>query len=265
MSHIPQAPFIQLLPESRAADPLQLGQIMQQLRRESETNAIVQEARSRHPLPGDVGSGLLQRAIDLSSSDPVRIDGGHALYYRRVGSNPAGRLTVDLGGRVENIVPGCVIRGHFRQAVILRGEDSATEGQAVLVVSSRPDITLEDPVEGVPAQGVARWTESQALTRAAPTLVTEGMPLAGVRGVLGMVVAPTGQTITGGSVAWWRYDPTIGAWAKSFSVQLETGVQRVAIPEERITTPYGRILLATSAVTLSGGGTTVDVYLRGAA
>lgn len=107
------------------------------------------------------------------------------------------------------------------------------------------------------------FSEVQAGTRAAPTLVTEGMDLSNAGGLLYGVSADAGQTVTGGSLDLWRYDSTLARWGKSFNAgPLPTGQRLVWMPEETIKVADGRILPATNAVTVSAGTITVIARAR---
>jgi hypothetical protein len=111
--------------------------------------------------------------------------------------------------------------------------------------------------------------ENQALTRDAPTLVTEGMSLTDangnpVRGFMVSVCAASAQTLSGaGYLRAWVYHPDAALWMRNLSLDLAVTatVRCQAFPDLR--TGYlrdRRVLFATDAVTVSGG-TTVTVRI----
>lgn len=122
------------------------------------------------------------------------------------------------------------------------------------------------------------WSESQALTRAAPTLATEGWEVAPSQrgpsvGYSVVIQAPTGQTLSGaGTVEAWVYDSTFG-WHRYGDTTLDvtslagcTGLQTCEFTGFQIFGPYpgGRMLYAAKGVTISSGSA-VTVAIKGVA
>lgn len=110
------------------------------------------------------------------------------------------------------------------------------------------------------------WVESQALTRAAPTASTDGVPLDGLSSLTVVVEANSAQTLTGGALAAYLWDDAVAGWTRCAELDwtvTPTAVRRASV---NFTLPGvrrgARILFATVAVTVSGG-TTANVYILG--
>lgn len=118
---------------------------------------------------------------------------------------------------------------------------------------------------------VRRWPEAQGLTRAAPTascLATsnpEGMDQRTVRGLRVMLEAPSGQTLTGGTLLAWHYDFVAGVWFRNPANDLTvtSGLAAQVWGDLPVAVRTGCVLYATSSVTLSGAGTAVTVRITG--
>lgn len=118
------------------------------------------------------------------------------------------------------------------------------------------------------------FSESQALTRAAPTLATEGMPVGGLTGIMVAVetATPATQTLSGaGTLNCYVYDTALnaaaGAWARLPQGDLTVGtasVARLAFQADEVLVGRNgsRILWVATGVTVSAG-TTVTVYQLG--
>lgn len=122
-----------------------------------------------------------------------------------------------------------------------------------------------------PLQSVRRWSESQPLTRTAPTasctaaVSPEGTQLDGVRAIRLMLEAPSGQTLSGGSLLAWYYDHGAGAWFRNPANDLTvtSGLAKQAWEDLPVYIRTGCVIYATSSVTLSGAGTAVTVRIVG--
>jgi len=77
---------------------------------------------------------------------------GYGILYRRTGSSPGGRLTLDWGGNQLTLYPGDRITGYFERFSLARAASSASTGTAILVVLTREDAIYEEPPFG--ASGV---------------------------------------------------------------------------------------------------------------
>ncbi len=114
----------------------------------------------------------------------------------------------------------------------------------------------------------AEWSETQSLTRAAPTLSTEGVSTSNAASITFVLEAVTGTLSGGGSLAIWVYDlwdGTNGAWApfpaRDITVPAAcSGKARCVLEAYTVDGPRlnQRWLAATSGVTVSSG-TTVTV------
>lgn len=102
-------------------------------------------------------------------------------------------------------------------------------------------------------------TEAQALTRAVPTLATEGMGLSGVKGYRVSVCAESGQTLAGtGNLRAWLYNPDAGLWMRNPALDLAitVTVRCQVFPDVRVAAELEhRVLYANDTVGVSGGTT----------
>lgn len=104
------------------------------------------------------------------------------------------------------------------------------------------------------------WSETQALSRAAPTLATEGMNLNGVVGYQVTISAPVGQTITGGTLQCYFMSTLTARWARcpaSFDLTPSTAVRDWTSPSFTVVVGMGRLLYAATSITISAGSTVV--------
>lgn len=121
----------------------------------------------------------------------------------------------------------------------------------------------------VPGQ-YRKWTEAQALTRAAPTnscyatSSPEGMDLRNVRGFRVIIEAASGQTLSGGgTLQAYVYSPATASWIRNNDLDLTvdaSSVRRQVFPDLETKVRSGCVLFATSSVTVSSG--TVTVYIE---
>ena len=116
-------------------------------------------------------------------------------------------------------------------------------------------------VSGAQTPGTSRlWSESQALSRAAPSAATEGMVLDNVYGLRVTVCAEATRTLTGGTLNVWLYDNATALWTLNPSLAMivtSNSVRCQTFPDRFVTVPYGRVLIQTSSVTVSAGTTVV--------
>lgn len=110
------------------------------------------------------------------------------------------------------------------------------------------------------AQLANTWTESaQALTRAAPTLATEGISLMGAKGFTVMSCAAAGQTVTSGAVDLHFYDPGLAAWVENTPLSIDAAEhagKRCAIESFEVVNQQFRVLAANDALVISSGAAT---------
>lgn len=111
-----------------------------------------------------------------------------------------------------------------------------------------------------------RWSESQILTRAAPTLVTEGMELRDIVAIRVAIDAGSGQTLSGaGSLLCYLWDNDDARWKRCPDLDLSvtsSGIRDMVFGEQDVPVGSGRILFATSGVTVSAG-TTATPSIKG--
>lgn len=121
----------------------------------------------------------------------------------------------------------------------------------------------------IPATIARGFEESQALTRAAPSAATEGMLLTRVAGYRVSICAASGQTLSGaGSLQAYYFDPAREVWIRNPTLDRSvtvSGSRCQAFPDATTLVRFGRVLYATSSVTVSGGTTVtvrIDAYLE---
>ena len=107
--------------------------------------------------------------------------------------------------------------------------------------------------------GIFVSTETQAFTRAAPTLSTEGMSLRGVTSVHSVVRCSSG-TLTGAGNMVCYFLPQTGVWgpcptSSNFAANV-VGAELIG-PEFPVSSPFGRILWATSGLGCTAGSTAI--------
>ena len=107
------------------------------------------------------------------------------------------------------------------------------------------------------------FSEAQALTRAAPTLATEGQAIVGASVFQAWLDAGVGNTVDAGAVDIWRYDTAAEVWMLVIALQgVPTGARRVGIPLDSflLRNSADRWLVACNGIVLSAG--TPTVYMR---
>ena len=106
-----------------------------------------------------------------------------------------------------------------------------------------------------------KWTESQAASRAAPTLNTEGAALQDVTACRLTVCAPSGEHMDGGSALGYVWDNDRSLWVRAPDLDellpVATGRRCEGVSARSVAVPSGRLLYATNGVTniYSDGGT----------
>jgi hypothetical protein len=107
---------------------------------QSATEALKQ---SQAPLEQGNPFGLIE--IDLAATMPLRFNqSGYELHYKKDGSNPGGRLDVDINGKIVALAPGQFIRGWFTGFNVGLAERSARSGKAKLVLVERADARFHE-------------------------------------------------------------------------------------------------------------------------
>jgi len=98
---------------------------------------------------GDVGLPFEQITVDLSatatSSGFVVDRPGVALNYRRENSNPAGRLTIDMGGTLIDFYPGQRLEMPFNRFGVALASRSPAKGVAQLVLEKKEGYRWQEP------------------------------------------------------------------------------------------------------------------------
>ena len=117
-----------------------------------------------------------------------------------------------------------------------------------------------------PTPRVRTWSEAQALTRAAPTLVTEGISLDGVESFRVILSADEGETLSGaGELECYAYSYLLERWVRVPELDLGTitaTFRDMSWGELESLCGFGRVLYAATGVTVSGGTCTVQIEAR---
>lgn len=198
----------------------------------------LEEQKARAPINERAGHTTFEFDLgDTRFTTPGYIEvptAAWGLVYSLQGSVPGGALDLDfdLGGIAENVQPGAVLRAPFRRFSIRRNSVSITSGNVVLRLQREPDVEYDELSRG-PAAGVLgnpsgagvgpAGATTQAYNSAAgniPTALTDGLSLAGVRGVRAQVISAAGSTISAGELHWWQLDTPSGLWGETAFTQV---------------------------------------------
>lgn len=113
-----------------------------------------------------------------------------------------------------------------------------------------------------------RFSESQALTRAAPSAASDGMVLGSVIGYRVTVCAEATRTLSGGgNLRAWYYDADSALWMRNPSLDIAVSASSVRcmvapdVVTQVSTFLSDRVLYAADSVTVSAG-TTVTVTIK---
>ena len=92
------------------------------------------------------------------------------------------------------------------------------------------------PLDGV-SSGYGRvWAEARGITHSGGSGSVAVVLISSQNGVRAIVTAPPGQTITGGSVRFWTFDPITQTWAVgAVDESLQTGARSVATSDQFVT------------------------------
>lgn len=105
-------------------------------------------------------------------------------------------------------------------------------------------------------------TVASAGTRAAPTVVTDGMDIGDCTGWRVIISADSGQTLSGaGTVQIWLWSVFLGRWVRNKQLDypiLESSVRDAVSPDLQCFVGYGRVFPQVVAVTSSSGNITTQ-------
>lgn len=207
---------------------------------------------------------------------------GWQLVVSIQGTVPGAVLDFDFDGGGEQLQcePGAVLKGFFQGVRIKRNANSVQTGQVRLRVQTQPDVeygelakaglqgTLGNPGgAGVGPAGATTQLYNSAAGNI-PTAATDGVSLAGVRGVRAIVKANAASTITVavGLLAWWQFSTVDNAWGETdmSDSPLGNGVARnIWVPNDKeVWVPEGRIYAEARSMTNSGGAGAFTVRLQ---
>lgn len=224
-------------------------------------------------IPLNKRGAVSQELFDLSGSVAPNI-GQVGKVFRVVhalqGSTPGAIVTLDIpGGGLVDLYPGDYFDGPLSEGFqIKRHANSVTSGNARLVLCKQPDAKFGNLAQRAGTGGVLeRVTSTQTYnaTTNVPTLATDGIAIASDQTlrVLLSGFSMMATAITGGSVRYWFYDNTIGAWFRSMieytlpTAAFTIGTVRVVLPDEIIGVPYGRFFPELLSVTADNASATL--------
>lgn len=214
--------------------------------------------------------------LDLSLpgwSSPALTQPGFGVYFIRNGSEPDAILDLESNGLWAGMVPGDFARGMaFDGLMVRRNPNSVQSGNARLLILRNPNVEAgqspQSPSGGLGGGAVGPGgaaTQSTADDNA-PTAVTDGVSLSGVRAVRLVVSAAAGQTLSGGgTVELWHYNASRARWCR-VDVEFSMATLPAAatfrdwiFPDQPIDVPEGRLYARARTVTASGGALTISL------
>lgn len=211
----------------------------------------VQHDDKQTPTPLDKGGGFTDHLIDLSATGinttGYTVDSaGYGIIYRREGSNPQGRLNLDIGGVVYDFYPGAAIKGYFTKATAIRSARSSTVGPARLVVLGRSDAEFIEPSVELPGEPVSpvdllgnsvtpTWVTVPENTQPAGATPAGSFITTGWKTIRLLLDINDGTAGTSLDIVPWVREPNSGLW-------FEQGTQRVSIPDSDTTAYRYRVV-----------------------
>lgn len=206
--------------------------------------------------------------------------GGWAIVYSVQGSTPGGALDFDfdLGGQQLNVQPGAIMRSPFERFTIRRNSGSLQAGAIQLRIATEPDADYDELYRGASGGTLVNPTgtgsgpagaTTQTYNSAAgniPTAATDGINLAGLRGVRAIVKVNGASTITPnvGALVWWQWSTADAAWGETDMQDVPSVTRNIWVPNDKeIWVPEGRIYAEARSLTNSGGSGAFTVRLQG--
>lgn len=239
--------------------------------------------------PINLMGGFLEFNIDFTNDAAALLIGKRleencfGVVYAIQGSNPAGMLRVQFepnGGTFATLAPGARMR-------IPQGASSVTltsvtggpaSGTARVVLLRTPNIDYTEVLTsagggsgvtpgGSGATGLGpggATTQAVGVTTNVPTAATDGVSLTGVSGLRVNVFQNGTNTVTGGTVVWWYYNPITARWSEGQTQQVLApliGRTEVVGDDLQSFVPYGRAFPELRNFTVSAG-TTVTALVQ---
>jgi len=196
--------------------------------------------------------------------------GGTGIEYCEQGSTGGGFVDIDIGGTLRQLTPGDKLTGlNFATAKIRRNSGSVQVGTAKFWIYKGTADHRNESKSGGSKSPLAVYDEANGtntgclLTRAAPTLISEGVNVSAGQWFWAWVQVVAGQTITGGGMDIYRWDTASGLWVPIMNVAFPlTGKVTAGIPQDWSGVQSGRLFAAPNAVTVSGAATAIDLHMR---
>jgi hypothetical protein len=155
---------------------------------------------------------------------------------------PINKLALALGGSIDfDLERARAIGRDFTETLLSRTPDQ----QPLPIGVDRADysaaynstaLTPRAPLDGVALPYGRCWAEVRSVTHSGGSGSVGVSLVSAQNGVRCIVTAPPGQTITGGSVRFWCFDPVIQSWnLGGVEETLATGAQGVATTDQFVT------------------------------
>lgn len=218
-----------------------------------------------NPVPINANGGLSEWLIDLSDARMapggagIQVEGFcFGVIYAVSGSQQGAGLqfNFDQGGALTTVLPGCRIDAPFQKMTVTRAANAPATGFAKLILRKRADCDWDEsalPATGSELLRVAT-TPAANSTANVPSLATDGVDITFARGVRCILSADSGQTLTGGSVRVWLFEPGLGRWVLgNTSESVGTGLRDFGTSDYEVAVGYGRIFFEALSVTVSAG------------
>lgn len=250
-------------------------EVMNTLRESLGTTEIVESVKHRSEIAQlqsvNQRGGFTEHLIDLSTltAQETVARPGYSLIYAKGGSNPAGRLTIDMGGRVTTLAPGEALHARFTHFQVQKASTSAAQGTARLIIVIDQEARYDELNKTASDGFVTRTTYANTAnsTANAPSAATDGASLIGCTSALVIVSAASGQTLSGaGTIRLHFYDADgLARWVRSqdiFYTVTDSGIRDIIFPVEQML-PYARVYAEARSVTTSSGNLSMSIHTWG--
>lgn len=234
--------------------PAELSQLMQ----------LIERARLEHGKKEEALFAELEvNLADLSATTwkPYKPGQAFGLVYPVGAGGPVLQLQGRGLGSCSRFATGDMVRGYFEEVQIRKTSAAPSTGTVTLLVLLSPFADFV-PSLAPAAGGLSRTSYTQAQNLATdnrPTVnVAAGLNLAGVRGWRVRAQAPTGETITSGTLNLHLYDPDTGLWGQSMvqfgDLSEAAGLRTWQSLDQVCTVPYGYAYVELANGVASGAG-----------
>lgn len=230
---------------------------------------------SEPAMPLNQGGGFAMYEFDLAGStgqDITQAQGafvssaGYKLLYLREGSDAGGLVDIEIGGRIERMAPGDKIVGPFDGFRLIRSSASVTVGTArfLVVLDPRADYVENQAINRSGALSTVSAGQTANAINNNPTLVTQGISLAGAKGLRVIVSADATRTLSGaGTLRFHYWDTALARWVYNPELDVDMAFiaaatfRDVVLADRAVYVPAGRVFVECVSVTVSAGALTV--------